>query len=79
MPTTESSDDLRKWSFTMAKNPFMIAYLTAAYRVANTALVKTTNEIKRQSKRQTTSMVNAWVDAWTPKPKAKPARKRKTR
>jgi|SRR6478735_1578221 hypothetical protein len=79
MPTTESSDDLRKWSFTMAKNPFMSAYLSAANRVANTARGKATNEIKRQSKRQTTSMVNAWVDAWTPKPKAKPARKRKTR
>ena len=59
----------------MAKNPFMSAYLSAAYRVANTARGKATNEIKRQS----TSMVNAWVDAWTPKPKAKPARKRKTR
>ena len=76
MPTTESSDDLRKWSFTMAKNPFMSAYLSAANRVANTARGKATNEIKRQ----TTSMVNAWVDAWCPKPKAKakPARKRKS-
>ena len=76
---TGSSDDLTRWSFAMAKNPFMSAYLSAANRVANTARGKATNEIKRQSKRQTTSMVNAWVDAWTPKPKAKPARKRKTR
>ena len=34
----------------MAKNPFMSAYLSAAYRVANTARGKATNEIKRQSK-----------------------------
>jgi len=37
MPKTESSDDLTRWSFPMAKNPFMSAYLSAANRVANTA------------------------------------------
>ena len=76
---TGSFDDLTRWSFPITKNPFMSAYLSAANRVANTARGKATNEIKRQSKRQTTSMVNAWVDAWTPKPKAKAARKRKSR
>src|SRR6476469_6416166 len=79
MVTGSAADTDTKQETDVAKNPFMSAYLSAANRVANTARGKATNEIKRQSKRQTTSMVNAWVDAWTPKPKAKPARKRKTR
>ena len=60
---------------TVAKNPFMSAYLSAANRVANTARGKATGEVKREAKRQQTSMMNAWVSAWTPKP----ARKRKSR
>jgi hypothetical protein len=69
------------WETSVAKNPYMSAWLSAANKVANTARGQAIAAGKAEARRSQKDATSAWFDLWTPpgsKSKSTGNRKRAT-